>query len=82
MVNERDVGQGAGGLQDEPFSFRAQKDGTVRIAFHGTVVTTLAGKEAARFLARVDADPGAAQLLMAKATGNFKRGNEQRPTRP
>ena len=69
-------------LEDEPFSFRAQKDGTVRIAYHGRVVTTLAGKDASRFLARVGANPDAAQLLMAKATGNFKRGNERRPTRP
>jgi hypothetical protein len=68
--------------RDEPFSYRAQKDGRVRIAYHGTVVTTLAGKEATRFLVMVDADPDAAQLLMAKATGNFKHGNERRPTRP
>lgn len=65
------------------FSYRAQKDGTVRITWRGRVVTTLAGKEAARFLARVDgAGPGQAQLAMAKATGNFKRGNERQPGRP
>jgi hypothetical protein len=46
------------------------------------MVTTLAGKEAERFLAKIAADPGAAQMVMAKATGNFKRGNERRPTRP
>jgi hypothetical protein len=67
----------------EVFRFRAHKDGTVRIAYRGKVVTTLAGKEAARFLARVaGADPAQAQLLMAKATGNFKRGNERQPGRP
>lgn len=82
MRKERDMNRGEDPLEDEPFSFRAQKDGTVRIAYHGTTVTTLAGKEAARFLARVDADPDTAQLVMAKATGNFKRGNERRPTRP
>lgn len=77
-----DVGMDHDNGQEAPFSYRAQKDGTVRIAYHGTVVTTLAGKEATRFLGRVDADPDAAQLLMAKATGNFKRGNERRPARP
>jgi hypothetical protein len=67
------------GLDVGVFSYRAHKDGTVRIAYRGKVVTTLAGKEAARFLARVDgADEEQAQLAMAKATGNFKRGNERR----
>ena len=39
--------------------------------------------EAARFLARVDgASESPIQLTMAKATGNFKRGNERTPGRP
>ena len=67
----------------EVFSYRAHKDGTVRIAYRGKVVTTLAGKEAGRFLARVEgADTAQVQLAMAKATGNFKRGNERQPGRP
>ncbi len=66
----------------EDFSYHALKDGTVRIAYRGKVVTTLAGKDAVRFLARVDgAGPEQAQLAMAKATGNFKRGNERQPGR-
>jgi hypothetical protein len=68
---------------EAPFSYRAHKDGTVRIAWRGKVVTTLAGREASRFLANVDvADEAAAQLLMARMTGNFKHGNERRPGRP
>ncbi len=64
---------------EDVFSFRAVKDGAVRIAFRGKVVTTLAGKDASRFLSRIDgADAAQAQLLMAKATGNFKHGNERR----
>ncbi len=69
-------------LAAEPFSYRLQKDGSVRIAHQGRVVTTLTGPAAARFLARVDAaDPLTAQLAMAKATGQFKRGNERRAGR-
>jgi hypothetical protein len=65
------------------FSYRAYKDGTVRIAWGGRVVTTLAGRETARFLTRVmGANDAQAQLHMAKATGNFKRGNERQPGRP
>ncbi len=61
------------------FAWQATKDGSVRIAWRGRVVTTLTGARAARFLHEVeDADEEAAQLLMARATGNFKRGNERR----
>jgi hypothetical protein len=34
------------------FSYAATKDGRVRVAWRGRVVTTLAGAAAARFLAR------------------------------
>ncbi len=61
------------------FSYSTTKDGGVRIAFEGKVVTTLSGKHAARFLARVKgADEETQQHAMARATGNFKRGNERR----
>lgn len=41
------------------------------------MVATLAGTRAARFLERIDGmDEAGAQLLIAKATGNFRRGNE------
>jgi len=79
MADERD----GAFAEDNAFSYRVLKDGTVRIAHRGTVVTTLAGKDASRFLARVDGtDSTGAQMAMAKATGNFKRGNERRSTRP
>lgn len=68
---------------EEVFSYRATKDGRARIAYRGTVVTTLAGMAAVRFLTQIDgASPEQALLLMAKATDNFKRGNEQQPGRP
>ena len=54
------------------FSYVATKDGRVRIAWRGRVVTTLAGADAARFLARVEgAGESAAQHAMAPATGHF-----------
>ena len=57
------------------FAYQASKDDTVRISWNGRVVTTLRGDEALRFLDEVEA--GDEQLVMAKATGNFKRGNER-----
>jgi hypothetical protein len=61
------------------FSWQTTKDGRVRISWRGRVVTTLAGIPAVRFLREVEgADEEAEQLLLARVTGNFKRGNERR----
>lgn len=47
----------------------------VRITHHGRHATTLRGTKADEFLAEVEArDP---QDLMARVTGNFRRGNER-----
>ena len=60
------------------FSFRTMKAGDVSILRAGRVVTVLRGAAAGDFLAEVQgAAPGAAQQLMARATGNYKRGNER-----
>lgn len=70
-------------LADEPFSYRARADGTFVISYHAAPVTILRGRAAQRFAVRIaEADAAAAQQLMARATGNFKRGNERRPSRP
>jgi hypothetical protein len=63
----------------EQFSYRTTKDGRVRVAFHGRHVVTLAGSEAQRLTSRLEgAGDDRTQLLLAKATGNFKHGNERR----
>ena len=65
-------------LDQEIFSYKVTKDGKVFISYEGKPVTTLSGAKAADFIANVeDADAKEAQLIMAKATGNFKRGNEK-----
>lgn len=64
---------------EPPFRYRVTKDGTVFVDHHGRVVTTLRGRAAERFLARVQRmDHAGAQGEMARVTGNFKRGNERR----
>lgn len=64
--------------EEEVFSYRVNAAGVVSIRHHGRPVTTLRGKAAARFLTRVEAaDAAGAQLEMARATGNFRRGNER-----
>ena len=66
------------GLEHEPFGFQRLKDDHVFLYHHDRHVVTLAGATARRFLDRADGLAGEAlQLLMAKATKNFKRGNER-----
>jgi len=65
-------------IAEEPFSYRATKSGLVLISYRGMTVTTLNGREATRFLSRVDSgDRKDAQLAMAKVTGHFKHGTER-----
>lgn len=65
-------------LADEPFSYTATRDGKVQIYCRGKLAKTLKGREASRFGNRIEsADAPAAQLLMARVTGQFKFGNER-----
>ncbi|MBQ4900830.1 hypothetical protein KB559_18490 [Paenibacillus sp. Marseille-P2973] len=66
-------------LEEHPFLYRTAKNGAVFLEYFGKVVKMLKGKEAERFLEKVNAakDEKELQLLLAKATGNFKRGNER-----
>lgn len=65
-------------FDEEVFTYRVSKDKKVFISWYGKQVTILAGKESEKFLSRIEkADFLEAQLIMAKVTGNFKRGNEK-----
>jgi len=57
------------------FFYRVRKSGEVSIEREGREVTVLRGAAAAKFLKRVatEDDP---QQVMARVTGNYKRGNE------
>ena len=66
-------------LKERPFSYRARSDGSVAVYWKRTLAATLTGKLAENFVAAAaEATDAEQQLLMAKATGNFKRGNERR----
>ncbi len=65
-------------LANEPFRFQAAKGDRVLLYYQERHVVTLAGSAARRFLERANHLEGKPlQLLMAKATKNFKRGNER-----
>ena len=62
---------------DLGFSHKGTRLGEVHIFRDGKQVATLRGKVAAKFLAKVQgADDSAVQQVCARATGNYKRGNE------
>lgn len=56
------------------FAFSSRGD-EVRITHHGRPATTLRGRAAVEFLDEVGR--GDDQLLMARVTGNYRRGNER-----
>lgn len=67
-------------LDEEPFHYRVVKDGLVFLYYFGKQVKVLRGKDAAKFLDKINlaGNEKEIQLLMAKVTGNFKRGNERK----
>ena len=65
---------------DRPFDYRATKSGMVTISYKGRIVTTLRGREASRFLVKLESETSEdAQLVMAKATGHFKHDSDRAP---
>jgi hypothetical protein len=63
---------------DLGFSWQQRREGEVRLLHHGRLAATLRDREAADFLAEVESgDERTAQQLMARLTGNYKRGNER-----
>lgn len=66
-------------LDDSPFSYRVSKNNIVFVDFNGKLVKTIKGKEAEKILSKINAagNEKEVQLILAKITGNFKRGNER-----
>ncbi|ENQ3104357.1 hypothetical protein ACEOWJ_000277 [Bacillus cereus] len=67
-------------LSKEPFAHQITKKGTVIIYYEGKQIKIVKDREAERLIARikeVEDNITAVQLLLAKITGNFKRGNEK-----
>jgi len=66
------------GGRPEGFAWDELPDGSIRISHHGRPASTLRGARAAEFLEDIESGSTEdAQLLMARLTGNYKRGNER-----
>ncbi|TDC77451.1 hypothetical protein [Streptomyces hainanensis] len=59
------------------FAFETRADGSVLITHRGRVAAVLRGERGREFLAAIEAPGADPQLLMARWTGNYRRGNER-----
>ncbi|MGF9991271.1 hypothetical protein ABEY04_20685 [Bacillus mycoides] len=66
-------------LDDMMFHYRVTKNNIVSIEYHGKQIMILKGNDAEKFLNKINraSNEKEKQLIMAKITGNFKRGNER-----
>ena len=60
------------------YDYTTAKDGSVRVTREGRLVSVIGGRDAAKLRARLERAAGEPerQALLAKATGNYKRGNK------
>ena len=58
------------------FEYVLRGNGEIVITHHGRRAAVLRGARAEKFLGQLETSD--AQKLMARATGNYKRGNEKR----
>ena len=71
-VDQRNV------LDNEVFTYQISKEKKVFISWNGKQVRILKGKEAQKFISTImGLDEKGVQLVLAKVSGNFKRGNER-----
>jgi hypothetical protein len=64
--------------EDLGFTYRTRKNGDVEVFHRARLAASFRGVHAQEFLAEVgSAGPAEGQQLMARLTGNYKRGNER-----
>ncbi|EJQ97748.1 hypothetical protein [Bacillus cereus] len=66
-------------LDDMMFHYRVTKNNIVTIEYYGKQIMILKGNDVEKFLNKITRanNEKEKQLIMAKITGNFKRGNER-----
>lgn len=69
-------------LEDDPFDYRITKSGMLIIVRNGRTVMELGGKKAAALIPKLGRNQESDQQLLARVTGNYRRGNERQVNRP
>lgn len=66
-------------LLEEPFSYKFTKSNKTLIYYEGRQIMMLSEKDTKKLMSKLKGKKGIEeQLVLAKATGNFKHGNERR----
>ncbi|WP_101569876.1 hypothetical protein [Brevibacterium sp. 239c] len=69
------------GLEGDPFDYRITKSGMLVITRSGRTVMELGGKKASALIPKLGVSNDSDQQLLARATGNYRRGNERHVNR-
>ncbi|WP_127793065.1 hypothetical protein [Agromyces sp. LHK192] len=78
MAGRNGASDERGRLEADPFDYRVTGAGAVIVSRGGRPVMTVGGRDAARLVAALQqADDGRTQHLLARASGNYRRGNER-----
>jgi len=65
-------------LKETPFDYKVTKSGKLMIYFKHKMIMTLSEKQAGKIIRKLEgANDFDEQLILAKATGHFKHGNER-----
>jgi hypothetical protein len=65
-------------LAADPFDWQVTTSGTVLVLRGGRQIVTVGGRSGTKLAAQLErVDEPAAQQLLARATGNYKHGNER-----
>jgi hypothetical protein len=71
--------RGDDALAADPFAWRVTPEGKVFVSRGGRQIVVVGGTKGARLAAQLEsASETAAQQLLARATGNYRHGNERR----
>lgn len=65
------------GLAEDPFDYAITKSGDVRVSRGGREIVVVRGSAARKLSARLGQSDERDQHLLARITGNYKRGNER-----
>ena len=78
MAGRNGASDERGRLLTDPFDYRVTKLGGVIVSRGGRAVMTVGGRSAAHLVAALQrADDSQVQHLLARVSGNYRRGNER-----
>lgn len=69
-------------IEEDPFDYQVTKSGVLIIRRGGRTVMELGGKKAAALIPKLGRSDETDQQLLARVTGNYRRGNEKQTQRP